>query len=434
MVFALASWDNGCVQIYLDHAATTPMYPEAIAEWARVAALVGNPSSLHADGRAARRVVEESREKVASLLGAKPAEVLFTAGGTEADNLAVVGLARGSQATDPARRRVLVSAVEHHAVLEAARTLRAEGFEVIEVPVDHAGVVDITTVRNAFETDAKSICLVSCMWVNNEVGTIQPVYEIQALADWYNVPLHVDAVQAIAHIESGFGNFDALSLSAHKIGGPVGVGALLARRSLPIQPIGYGGGQERKLRSGTIPTALIASFALALERTIRDRETEIKRLQELSTRLIEGIKNLGYDVAGPQDPELRTPGIVYTLFEDADAEALLMLLDAAGFSVSTGAACTAGVVQPSDVLLAMGYSEQSARSGLRFSLGWTTTEADIAALLDFLPHAVKRAIAAGIPTAPSAAGTYSDPIDRLPHPDDVLRSINVAAIVPGAAQ
>jgi cysteine desulfurase len=412
------------------------MYPEAIAEWARVAALVGNPSSLHADGRLARRIVEESREKIAALLGAKPGEVLFTSGGTEADNLAVLGLARGARTADPTRRRVLVSAVEHHAVLEAARALRAEGFDVIEVPVDHAGVADVTTIRNEFEADAKSICLVSCMWANNEVGAVQPVYEIQSLADWYNVPFHTDAVQAIAHTaESGFNNFDALSLTAHKIGGPVGVGALLARRSLPIQPNGFGGGQERKLRSGTIPAALIASFAVALERTLQQRDDEIKRLQALSSQLIDGLNALGYEIAGPTDQELRTPGIVYALFADADAEALLLLLDAAGFSVSTGAACTAGVVQPSDVLLAMGYSEQQARSGLRFSLGWTTTSADITALLDFLPHAVTRAIAAGVPSvaSPRVIDAQTD-AERLPHPEDVLRSINVAAIVPGANQ
>ncbi|HQR79496.1 MAG TPA: cysteine desulfurase family protein [Actinomycetota bacterium] len=365
---------------YLDHAATTALRPEALAAMQRQWAQVGNPSSLHSAGRRARRVVEESREQIAGLIGARPADVIFTSGGTEADNLGVKGIARASS-----RRRVLVSSVEHHAVLDSADTLAAEGFRVERIPVDHLGRVDPDVLEAMLDDD---VALVAVMWANNEVGTIQPIAQIAAVCRRAGVPLHCDAVQALGQLRLDVAGIPSVALSAHKVGGPVGVGALVLDRDLVVDPLLHGGGQERDVRSGTLNVAGIAGFAAALAAPAHDPAP-------LRDELIEGIRRRVADAVLNGDPVDRLANNAHFSFPGCPGDALLMLLDAAGIAVSTGSACTAGIPQPSHVLMAMGAGEDLASSSLRFSLGWTSTGEDVTALLDALPSAVERARRAG---------------------------------------
>ena len=382
------------IRIYLDHAATTPMVPEAVEAMTRELTRVGNASSLHASGRSARRVVEESREAIAAQIGASSSELIFTSGGTEADNLAIKGAFWAG--ADVGRRRVITSTVEHHAVLDSVAWLgHAASAEVSYVPVDSAGRVDPSALRGAL--DART-ALVSVMWGNNEVGTLQPVREIAAAAAQQGAISHSDAVQAVGHIDVDFAasGLDMLSFTAHKLGGPYGIGALLARRELRLAPILHGGGQEREVRSGTLDVAATAGFAAALEVATRTRAQEEQRVRALRANLISSVLVAVPSAVlyGPTSEHDRLPGIANIGFPGCSADAILMLLDSAGIDCSTGAACSAGVSQPSHVLLAMGYSEVEARSALRFSLGHSSTPADVRALVAALPEAVQRAKAA----------------------------------------
>ena len=259
---------------YLDHAATTPMSPAALEAFVAELAQTGNPSSLHAAGRAARRVVEESREAVAAALGARPSEVIFTAGGTESDNLAIKGLFWGRRTTEPHRRRILVSAVEHHAVLDPAFWMAEHtGAEIVLLPVDVDGRLDLDALRAELAAKGDEVALISVMWANNEVGTIQPVHEVVQIARPYGIPVHSDAVQAVGQVPVDFAEsgLDALTLTGHKLGGPMGVGALIAKRGLPLTPVLHGGGQERGVRSGTLDTPAIRSFAVAVTEAVGAR-------------------------------------------------------------------------------------------------------------------------------------------------------------------
>ena len=393
---------------YLDHAATTPVLPQAARVLAEQLARTGNPSSLHASGRAARRVVEEAREGLAAALGARPSEVLWTSGGTEADNLAVKGLFWARQAQDPARRRVLVSAVEHHAVLDPARWLAEHaGAEVVLLPVDDAGVLVVDALRAELERAGDRTALVSVMWANNEVGALQPLADVVELAHRAGVPVHTDAVQAVGQVPVDFTatGVDALTVSGHKLGGPGGTGALLARRGLDLTPVLHGGGQERGVRSGSLDAALLASFAVAVAEAVGGREAQARRLGALRDRLVAGALRAVPDAVlrGPADPARRLPGNAHLTFPGCEGDSLLFLLDSAGVEASTGSACQAGVPQPSHVLLAMGLAADEARGALRFSLGHTSTEADVDALLEVLPEVVARARAAGLSTVPSLA-------------------------------
>jgi cysteine desulfurase len=381
-------------RIYLDHAATTPMVPEAVEAMTRELTRVGNASSLHASGRSARRVVEESREAIAAHVGASPAELIFTSGGTESDNLAVKGAFWSG--TEIGRRRVITSTLDHHAVLDSVSWLgQSASADVSYVPVDSAGRINLSALAGA--VDART-ALVSVMWANNEVGTLQPVRQIAAVAAEHGAVSHSDAVQAVGHIEVNFAasGLDLLSFTAHKLGGPYGIGALLARRELQLAPILHGGGQERDVRSGTLDVAAAAGFAAALRVATQNRVREEQRLRELRTNLVSAVL-AAVPWAVPYGPMLeadRLPGIASIGFPGCPADAILLLLDAAGLDCSTGAACSAGVSQPSHVLLAMGYSEAEARSVLRFSLGHSSTPADVRALAGALPEAVQRAKAA----------------------------------------
>jgi len=384
---------------YLDHAATTPMLPEAIAAMSAQMAVVGNASSLHTSGRQARRVVEESREAIAQALGARPSEVLFTSGGTESDNLAVKGTFLARREADHRRVRLLVSAVEHHAVLDCVDHLVThEGAKVTWLEVDALGRVHPETVRAAIEADPESVALVSVMWANNEVGTVQPVSEIAAVAHEFGIPVHTDAVQALGQVPVDFAasGVDLMTVTGHKVGGPLGVGALVARRDARLMPLSHGGGQERQVRSGTLDVPAIRGFAVAVEAATARLDTEAPRLVALRDALVAGALAAGFDITvsgdfEPGDGVRRLPGNAHLLVPGCDGDSLLYLLDAAGVECSTGSACQAGVPQPSHVLLAMGVSEQDARGALRLTLGHTSTEADVQAFLDALPAAVERA-------------------------------------------
>jgi cysteine desulfurase len=379
---------------YLDHAATTPMLPEAAEAVAAALLDTGNPSSLHAAGRKARRVVEESRERVAAAIGAEPYEVVFTGGGTEADNLAIKGIYWARRAADPRRRRVLASAVEHHAVVDSVEWLaRHERAEVSWLPVDRLGRVHPDTLRAALDDGGpETVALVSVMWANNEVGTVQPVAALAAAAAERGVPFHTDAVQAVGvlPVDAGAAGVDALTLTGHKLGGPVGAGALVLGRDVDCAPLLHGGGQEREVRSGTLNTAAIVGLAVATETAVAARPETAARVAALRDELVAGVLAAVPDAVLSGDPVDRLPGNAHFAFPGCEGDSLLMLLDARGVQCSTGSACSAGVAQPSHVLVAMGLDPQRARGSLRFSLGHSSGRADVAALLDALPGAVER--------------------------------------------
>jgi cysteine desulfurase len=389
--------------VYLDHAATTPILPEAAAAMTAQLGNVGNPNSLHASGRAARRVVEESRETVARALGCRPGEVVFTSGGTEADNLAVKGLFWARAAEDARRTRVISTAIEHHAVLDPLHWLaEEEGAEVVLTAVDRLGRIDLDAFRASIAADPDSVALVSVMWANNEVGTVQPIADVVAIAHEHGIPVHTDAVQAVGQVPVDFGaaGVDAMTLTGHKIGGPYGVGALLLRREVKLTALMHGGGQERDVRSGTIDAPAIAGFAAACELAVKHQADLAVQLAELRDRLVREVREVVPEAAYNGDPlsdvEHRLPGNAHLTFPGCEGDSLLMLLDARGIECSTGSACNAGVPQPSHVLLAMGCSDEQARASLRFSLGHTSTEADVQALVEAIGPVVERARAAGL--------------------------------------
>lgn len=383
--------------VYLDHAATTPMVDVAVEAVARQLRDVGNASALHASGRRARRVVEESRETIAGALGCRPGEVVFTSGGTEADNLALKGLFWSRRAADPVRRRVLTSAIEHHAVLDPVDWLaEREGAEVTLLPVDTEGRLSLPALRAALGESAEQVALISVMWANNEVGTLQPIADVVALAAQHRIPVHTDAVQALGAVPVDFAasGVDAMTVSGHKVGGPTGVGALLVRREVELTPLLHGGGQERDVRSGTLDVAAIAGFAAAVELAAKSQADHATRLTALRERLVAGVRGAVPDAVLNGAPDDRLPGNAHFSFPGCEGDSLLMLLDARGIECSTGSACSAGVPQPSHVLLAMGHDDAVARSSLRFSLGHNSTEGDVDALVDAIGACVARARAA----------------------------------------
>lgn len=380
--------------VYLDHAATTPMHASAIEAMAAALAEVGNASSLHTAGRSARRRLEESRETVAARLGARPSEVIFTGGGTDSDNLAVKGIFWARRDADPTRRRIVTTAVEHHAVLDAVEWLADhEGAQVSVLPCEADGSVTAAALRDALSAH-DDVALVSVMWANNEVGTLMPVAELAGVAAEFGVPMHSDAVQTVGQIPVDFSGsgLSAMSVTAHKFGGPVGVGALLLRRETACVPLLHGGGQERDVRSGTPDVAGAVAMAAAAEAAVGSQPATAARLAVLRDRLIAGVLG-GIDdvILNGATGEGRLPGNTHFTFRGCEGDSLLMLLDANGIECSTGSACTAGVAQPSHVLLAMGQPAEQARGSLRLSLGHTSTDDDVDAVLDVLPAAVDRA-------------------------------------------
>lgn len=378
--------------VYLDHAATTPMLPEALAAYTAALGIVGNPSSIHSQGQDAKRMLEEARERVAESLGCDPIEVVFTSGGTEAVNLAVKGLFWARNATG-ARPRILVPRGEHHATIDTVDWLeRYEGAIVDWLPIDHLGRVRVDAIAEAL-AEHDDIALVTLLWANNEVGTVQPVAEIATIAARYGVPVHADAISAYRHLPIDFATsgLAALSVSAHKIGGPLGIGALVLDRSAVVVPLIHGGGQQRDVRSGTQDVPAAISFGVAAQHPVAS-------LAPLRDRLIAGVRAAvpSAVLRGEPEPESRLDNNAHFTFPGCEGDSLLFLLDAAGVSVSTGSACRAGIPEASHVLLGMGLSEADARGALRITVGHTTTRAEVDAFLSALPEAVSRASRAGL--------------------------------------
>lgn len=413
--------------VYLDHAATTPVLPEAIDAYARALAEVGNPSSIHTSGQSARRVLEDARERVAAALGAEGVEVVFTSGGTEAINTAVKGMFWAGKRHGATR--ILVPEGEHHATLDTVEWLAEyEGARLEWLPLDSAGFVRLDVLERSLADDARGIAALTFLWANNEVGTIQPAERMIALAAAAGVPVHVDAVSAFGHLpidfagmrastrSAGGAGLTALSVSAHKVGGPVGAGALVLSRDAAIVPLIHGGGQQRRVRSGTQDVAAASAFAVAAMAASEDREATGDRLSDLRDRLIDGVRRLiptavlsgpeptssARRAAGEQDERLATNA--HFTFPGCEGDSLLFLLDAAGVEVSTGSACQAGIPGPSHVLRAMGRSEHDARGALRVTLGRTSTDSDVDAFLAVLPGAYAQASRAGLAAHASAFG------------------------------
>jgi cysteine desulfurase len=387
---------------YLDHAATTPMVGAAIDVMTAHLRDVGNPSSLHASGRHARQIVEESREKIAQALDCRPGEVVFTSGGTEADNLAVKGVFWARLTADPRRVRILTTAVEHHAVLDPVHWLGDnDGAEVELLPVDASGRLDLDALRASVERDPGTVALVSVMWANNEVGTLQPVTEVVELCRPLGIPVHTDAVQALGSVPLGFAasGVDAMTVTGHKVGGPFGVGALVVRRELEVVALVHGGGQERDIRSGTIDTPAIAAFAAAVELAVKGQAEHSQHVGALRDDLVRRVLEVVPEahLHGAALDEGRLPGNAHLGFPGCEGDSLLMLLDARAIECSTGSACSAGVAQPSHVLLAMGCDHEAARHSLRFSFGHTSTPADVDAVVAAIVPVVERARAARRP-------------------------------------
>lgn len=391
------------MRVYLDHAATTPLRAEAREAWVAAHEVLGNPSSIHGAGQDARRLLEDARDVLADVLGCQSIEVVLTSGGTEAANLALKGLwwsrAAGADA-------VVLPDGEHHATLDVVGWLAAaQGAAVRRVGLDPLGRIEPFAFADALPGAALATALVA----NNEVGTIQDAAALAAAASAAGVPLHLDAVSALGQIPVDFaawrgsgaqpGGLAALSVSAHKVGGPVGVGAAVVSRHAALTPLVHGGGQQRGLRAGTQDVAGAAAFAAAARAAEAERAHESVRLAALRDRLVRGIRSTIPDARLLGDPEERLPGNAHVLFPDAAGETLLFLLDMAGVAVSTGSACQAGVAEPSHVVLALGLDDRAARSVLRFTLGRTSTDADVDAVLARLPEAHARAVASGARSA-----------------------------------
>ncbi len=396
--------------VYLDHAATTPMSAAAIASLTTELGRNGNASSLHSSGRRARRAVEEARETIGAALGARPSEVIFTGGGTEANNLAIKGLFWARRTGFRERRRIVIPSIEHHAILDPVFWLAEHaGAEIVQLPVDSMGVLNVAALEAEVAQHGEQIALISVMWANNEVGAVQPIADVVRIARSAGIPVHSDAVQAVGSVPVNFADsgVDALTLTAHKLGGPIGVGALLARRGLDLVPVLHGGGQERGVRSGTLDTPAIASFAVAVQEAVGGIAENSVRISDLRDQVIRGVQEVvpsaqlrGPDpFVGGEGAAVRLPGSAHFTFPGCEGDSLLYLLDSMGIECSTGSAC-----QPSHVLLAMGLTEDDARGALRFSLGRTSTADDVAALLAVLPGVVERAQVAGLAAHSRAGG------------------------------
>ncbi|CAB4610793.1 unannotated protein [freshwater metagenome] len=383
---------------YLDHAATTRMLPQAQDRWLEVSSLVGNPSSLHDSGRRTRRIVEEARESIAEDLVTRPSAVIFTGGGTESDNLAVKGLFWRGQ--ELGKVGVVASSIEHHAVLDPVKWIgEHQGAKVLWVGVDAVGRINLDEVEAALAL--QDVALVTVMWANNEVGTVQPVYELAALCRAHGVAFHTDAVQVLGQLPMNLTELgaSAVTITAHKVGGPFGVGALILDPDIKPTPVLHGGGHEREIRSGTLDAAGIASFAVAVRNAVEHQAqfaVRVKALRnDLISRVLASVPAAKLNGEPVLDADRRLPANAHFTFDDCEGDALLMLLDAAGIDCSTGSACTAGIPEPSHVLLAMGAEPQASRGSLRFSLGADSTTEEIDHLIEVLPAAVERASRAG---------------------------------------
>ena len=374
------------MSVYLDHAATTPMFDVAIDAMNAALRKLGNPSSLHTEGRSTRKDVEDAREKIARAVDCLASEIIFTGSGTEADNAAIKGLFWHS-----AKKVILVSSIEHHAVLDPAHWLvEHEGAELIEIPVNTDGVIDLVLLKKVIAERASEIALISVMHSNNETGVIQPIADVVKAAG--DIPVHCDAVQSFTKVPLSFKELGlfAMTISGHKVGGPLGIGALILRRAVEIPALLHGGGQERDIRSGTLNAPSIVAFASAVEAKLYDA----KKIAALRDSFEVGVLAARPDAVINGKSAQRLPGISNITFPGTQSDSLLLLMDSEKVSCSTGAACTAGVHRPSHVLMAMGLTDVVSQSSLRFSFGTTNTEADVAYALSVLPTVIERGLAA----------------------------------------
>ncbi|MEN9753578.1 MAG: hypothetical protein RL670_1269 [Actinomycetota bacterium] len=381
------------MSVYLDYAATVPIRPEVAIEYTKFLSLVGNPSSTHHLGQQARMVLEESREEIAAAVGCHRSEVVFTSGGTEADNLAIKGLYWQRIGEDARRRVVISSAVEHHAVLDTVEWLATQGAEILTVPVDKSGNLDLDWLSETLTSRSDEVALIALMLVNNETGVVSPIREVAAIASKFEVPVHTDAVAAFGHIPVNFSDLGVatMAISGHKVGAPVGVGALIVGRQVKLKPIQQGGGQERALRPGTMNAPAAKAFALAAKTSQQELAREAERLSGLRDRLGSEIQSVLPEVEITAFGAQRNPGTLHLRLPNCSSDSLLYLLDQNQIAVSAGSACSAGVTSASHVLLGMGFSHEQSAGSLRISLGYNSSEADIKALLEVLPSAYQQA-------------------------------------------
>jgi cysteine desulfurase len=374
------------MSVYLDHAATTPMFDAAIDAMNSSLRKLGNPSSLHTEGRSTRKDVEDAREKIAKAIDCQASEVIFTGSGTEANNAAIKGLYCHSKKKD-----ILISSIEHHAVLDPAHWLAEhEGAEIVEIPVSASGIIDLDFLKSVVEKRRNEIALISVMHSNNETGVIQPIAEVVKVAG--DIPVHCDAVQSFTKVPLSFKELGlfAMTISGHKVGGPLGIGALILRRAVEIPPLLHGGGQERDIRSGTLNAPSIVALAAAVQADLYDA----KKVETLRNTFESGVLALRPDAVINGKGAPRLPGISNITFPGTQSDSLLLLMDSEKVSCSTGAACTAGVHRPSHVLMAMGLTDVVSQSSLRFSFGATNTAADVDFALSVLPTVIERGLAA----------------------------------------
>ncbi|CAB4832360.1 unannotated protein [freshwater metagenome] len=377
--------------ICLDHAATTPMVESSLIAMTNQLAALGNPSSLHTHGRATRKTLEDARELIAKEVGCLPSEVIFTASGTEANNIALKGLYWSGR--DKGKHVVVISSIEHHAILDPAHWLAEhESAEVIEIPVDTDGIIDLAFLKNLVESRGNEIAVISVMHSNNETGVLQPITDVVAIAG--EIPVHTDAVQSFKKTPLSFSQLGvtAMTISAHKIGGPLGIGALILKRTVEIPSLLHGGGQEREIRSGTLNAPGIVGFATAAASS----HYNAGAVAGLRDRFISSVQSLIPDAVINGLASKRLPGIINITFPGTQSDTLLLLMDAQHVSCSTGSACSAGVHEASHVLLAMGHSEITAQSSLRFSFGATSTANDCDFVVSVLPDVITRGRAANL--------------------------------------
>ncbi|MEO0049385.1 MAG: hypothetical protein RL556_717 [Actinomycetota bacterium] len=385
--------------VYLDHAATTPVRPEVIELYAQELARIGNPSSVHTFGQSGRQVVEEAREEIARAVVANRSEVIFTSGGTEADNLAIKGLFWQRRKQEAGRNVIISALTEHHAVIDTIEWLELnQGAQAVWVPVGRDGLVDKAWLSNYLAENHEKVALITLMWVNNETGVITDIPGITKIAKPYQIPVHSDAVAALGHIPITFAasGLAAMSITGHKVGSPVGVGALIVSRDTKIESLQHGGGQERAIRAGTMNAAGALAFARASTMSVRELVPMLNEWSVMKRAIIDFLNKhpeLKGSVTGSL--ESRSPNNVHVVFEGCAGDSLLYVMDSAGVAVSNGSACTAGVTSASHVLLAMGYDEEHASGGVRITFGYNSRLSDVEAFLEVLPRAVESARKAG---------------------------------------
>ena len=385
--------------VYLDHAATSPIRPSVLAHYSRALEKVGNPASVHSFGQSSRQMLEEAREVIAASIGCDRNEVIFTSGGTESDNLAVKGLYWQRHGQDRNRTLIVTSSAEHAAVLDAVNWLVTEqGAEAHFVSMNEDGVLDLAELSEVLEKRADQVALVSLMWANNEIGVVHPIEEITELARAFAIPVHSDAIAALGHIPVNFASsgLSAMTITGHKLGSPVGVGALILARSERLTPVLHGGGQERNLRSGTPDAAAASAMALAVKEAVEEQVRLQALHARLSARLVSGVREVAPEVRFSSEHAPRLANNVHFRFPGCLGDSLLFLLDINGVCVSTGSACAAGVSGPSHVVLSLGANSDEAMGTMRITFGHNSTEADVDAFLEAFPNAYEGAKKAGL--------------------------------------